>query len=167
MKCLGYQKCRTASFNTKGKLSKHGKQQCHIHNLVKTTNTFVNISGSTAISSSGFTGPQYRNTWCWRSTANLEFLWNLSIRKEHQLFFLCTQGKLDHFCHKLPARMRLLYLMESCILAHKHSCEFVPLPLDAALPWDLTAISRRSCLLQIMTWKEKKDVFVPLYPINL
>lgn len=98
---------------------------------MKATNTFLNTSHSPGISSSSSTGPCAETPVL--EETNLEFLWNFSKGKECHLLLLgikegkkCTQGKLHHFCDKLPARTRMLYWMETCSLAHKDPHEFVP-----------------------------------------
>lgn len=94
---LRYQRSRTASSSRKGKLSKHAKQQCHLHNPVKETNTFLNTSGSPTTSSSGSSGPHCRNTLYWRSQGKL--ISKKFLRRERicQLFVLENKdGKYMH-----------------------------------------------------------------------
>lgn len=168
--CLGYQKSGTASSSPKGKLSKHEKQQCHLHNPVKETNTFLNLSSSTTTSSSGSTGPRFSNPSSCKLTLN-----NFSIGKEFTSF-LCwkIESKYMHSGQTRPP-LSLTPCKHELVLhdAGLHLGSRASLWVSPALSWvqpflgACPAISRDSCLLQIMSWGAKRDVLVPLYAITL
>ena len=86
--CLGYQKSGTASYSPKGKLSKHEKQQCHLHSPVKKTTTFLNTPGSPATSNSSSARPHCRNTLSWRRQGKLISKKFLHSERICQLFVL-------------------------------------------------------------------------------
>lgn len=102
---VGYQKSGTASSNPKGRLSKHEKQQRHLHNPVKETDAFLNTSDSPTTASSGSAGPHCRNTLSYRTQGKLISKKFLHGERICQLFVL--ENKEGKYMHSRQIRIFL------------------------------------------------------------